>query len=62
VDEEQRQMEMDFAGRAELVIDNPAGDDVTLVEAALSDLDRLEGEMSGVAVSTEDVSERLRAR
>ena len=46
VTDDARQMEMDLTGRAELLRETSAGDDVVRVERALGDLDRLEGEMA----------------
>lgn len=50
--DDQRQIEMDFEDKAELVHDDPTEADVAEVQEALSDLDRLEGEVSGALVST----------
>ena len=50
--DDQRQIEMDFSFEAELKLDKPTEGDVVQVESALSDLDRLEGEIFGSEVST----------
>lgn len=46
--DDQRQFEMDFEGGPELDVEAPSEDDVTVVQDALSELDRLEGEITGV--------------
>jgi len=43
---------MDFEDKAELLLDDPTEADLEEVQEALSDLDRLEGEVSSAAVST----------
>lgn len=50
--DDQRQTEMDFEEKTELVHDDPTEADLTEVQEALSDLDRLEGEVSSALVST----------
>ena len=57
--DDQRQFEMDFGGQAELSRENPSEDDVALVERAVSDLERLEGEIAGSAPLANDTGEKL---
>ncbi|QEW23592.1 Conjugal transfer protein TraG (plasmid) [Marinibacterium anthonyi] len=57
--DDQRQFEMDFGGQAELSRENPSEDDVAQVERAVSDLERLEGEIAGSAPLANDTGERL---
>jgi type IV secretion system protein VirD4 len=52
----QRQFEMDFGGNADLEFDDPGEDEVGRVQNALSDLERLEGEISGSSGSVEKSS------
>lgn len=47
--DDQRQFEMDFEGRAELDVDAPTEDNLSVVQDALSELDRLEGEIAEVS-------------
>ncbi|WP_226561701.1 type IV secretory system conjugative DNA transfer family protein [Salipiger thiooxidans] len=56
--DDQRQFEMDFGGQTDLKLDSPSEDDVGQVQDALSDLERLEAEMSGEVVSSKDVVSR----
>ena len=56
--DDQRQFEMDFGGQTDLKLDSPSEDDVGQVQDALSDLERLEAEMSGEVVSSKDVVPR----
>lgn len=49
--EDQRQFEMDFEAQNELSMEPASADDAALVEDALGDLERLEGEISGESVS-----------
>ena len=56
--DDQGQFEMDFDGLAELDPEALSGDDLVVVQDALSDLDRLEGEIAGVSES----ADRLIAR
>jgi type IV secretion system protein VirD4 len=53
--DDQRQFEMDFDGQTDLKLDSPSEDDVGQVQDALSDLERLEAEISGEVVSSKDV-------
>jgi hypothetical protein len=62
VADDQRQMAMDLVGRAEFNLDNATVDDVAQVEEVLSDLGRLEGEISGSFGSTAEATESLHAR
>jgi len=48
VAEDERQVEMDFAGTADLATDDPTDGDMAQVEEALRDLDRLEGQITRV--------------
>ena len=57
--DDQRQFEMDFGGQAELSHENPSEDEVSQVERAVSDLERLEGEIAGSAPLANDTGERL---
>ena len=52
--DDQRQFEMDFGRQADLEVEAATEDDVVRVQNAVSDLERLEAEMSG---SEENVSE-----
>jgi len=61
VADERRQMEMDFVGQAELALDSPTADDVVQIDKALSDLDRLEGEISITSDSTKKAGGRRHA-
>ena len=45
--DDQRQFEMDFGARTELDVEAASEDDVAVVQEALSELDRLEGEIAG---------------
>ncbi|MAM24796.1 MAG: type VI secretion protein [Rhodobacteraceae bacterium] len=45
--DDQRQFEMDFGARTELDVEAASEDDVAVVQEALSELDRLEGEITG---------------
>ena len=47
--DEQRQFEMDFEGRAGPDVEVPTEEDLSVVQDALSELDRLEGEITGVS-------------
>ncbi len=58
VADDQRQFEMDFGGQTDLKLDSPSEGDVGQVQDALSDLERLEAEMSGEVVSRKDVVSR----
>lgn len=49
----QRQSEMDFEEKAELVHDDPTEADLTEVHAVLNDLDQLEGEVSEMSKPSE---------
>lgn len=51
--DDQRQFEMDFEARAELNVDAVGADDMALVEDALGDLERFEGEISDASKSIE---------
>ncbi|WP_230374376.1 type IV secretory system conjugative DNA transfer family protein [Pontivivens ytuae] len=53
--EDQRQFEMDFNAQAELSVEAVGADDVALVENALGDLERFEGEISDVGTIREKV-------
>ena len=49
--EDQRQFEMDFEAAGQLSVNTASEDDVALVEDALGDLERFEGEISAESVS-----------
>ena len=59
VADDQQQIEMDFGTRTELRLDDPTVDDLAQVEAALGDLDRLEGEISSSSGATKKAGEKL---
>ncbi|MEP3332272.1 type IV secretory system conjugative DNA transfer family protein [Sedimentitalea sp.] len=59
VADDQRQFEMDFAGQSERRIAASTREDAVQVEAALSDLERLEGEMSGSSVHSVERAEKV---
>lgn len=47
--DDQRQFEMDFEGQVELDVEAASEDDRSVVQDALSELDRLEGEIAGAS-------------
>ncbi|KHQ49936.1 type IV secretory system conjugative DNA transfer family protein [Mameliella alba] len=59
--DEQRQMEMDFGGQEALKLDDPNERDKEQIEWALSDLERLEGEMTSSAKPVGEAGEKLEA-
>jgi type IV secretion system protein VirD4 len=56
--DEQGQLEMDFEGRADLDAETLSEDDLGVVQDALSELDRLEGEIAGASDPSESVVAR----
>ncbi|OWV37832.1 type IV secretory system conjugative DNA transfer family protein [Mameliella alba] len=59
--DEQRQMEMDFGGQEALKLDDPNERDKEQIERALSDLERLQGEMTSSAKLVGEAGEKLEA-
>jgi len=59
VAEDERQIEMDFGDHTELEINNPTEIDVSQVQEALGDLDRLEKEVSRAAELGIEMGEKL---
>ena len=51
--DDQRQFEMDFEGQAELDVEAASEDDLTVVQDALGELERLEGEIAGASEPAE---------
>ena len=57
--DDQRQFEMDFGRQADLEVEAATEDDVVRVQDAVSDLERLEAEMSGSEANVSETGEKF---
>ena len=57
--DDQRQMEMEFGRQADLEVEAASENDVARVQDAVSDLERLEAEMSGSEANVSETGEKF---